>query len=80
MFDGLGAGMTTSMTICDNNEFKCQLGTQCVPLTAVCDGYRDCYDNSDEPDYCSSGTTQNNIIHETEVNVNHKCTHCNRMG
>ena len=33
---------------CDEEEFKCASLEQCIPLTARCDGSRDCPDWSDE--------------------------------
>ena len=35
---------------CDEEEFKCESLEQCIPLTARCDGARDCPDWSDEAD------------------------------
>ena len=35
---------------CDEEEFKCETLEQCIPLTARCDGSRDCPDWSDEAD------------------------------
>ena len=40
---------------CDNNEFKCADGSACISSLSRCDGYKDCYDNSDEI-YCSPHT------------------------
>ncbi|CAH1796241.1 unnamed protein product [Owenia fusiformis] len=35
-------------TICRYDEFTCHSSSQCVELSSVCDGYSDCFDNSDE--------------------------------
>ena len=51
----LGDVMPTESARCPNNMFRCESGDQCISMYAVCDGYRDCYDNSDEADYCNTG-------------------------
>lgn len=35
---------------CQVGEMHCDRGTRCVKASWVCDGYRDCEDNTDEKD------------------------------
>ena len=36
---------------CENNDFVCENGIQCIPEEKVCDGQEDCTDGSDEADH-----------------------------
>ncbi|XP_078692876.1 uncharacterized protein LOC144922725 [Branchiostoma floridae x Branchiostoma belcheri] len=40
----------TMLAVCTDQEFTCADGSRCVPRLFVCDGERDCADNSDEMD------------------------------
>lgn len=40
---------------CQLNEFTCESGGQCIPLSSVCDGTQQCRDASDEdPKVCKN--------------------------
>jgi len=34
--------------VCEEDEFRCKSGDQCIPKTKRCDKHHDCRDNSDE--------------------------------
>lgn len=38
---------------CDEKQFRCKNGKQCIPKTWLCDGSLDCSDRSDEMAECS---------------------------
>lgn len=42
----------TRVSNCPENEFMCEKGDKCIPMSWKCDNSPDCSDNSDEKD-CS---------------------------
>lgn len=44
--------------ICENEEFLCKDGSECAILTAVCDGFQNCNDGSDEFNCTHIGESQ----------------------
>ena len=52
-----------SKIVCNELTFGCKYNQDmCIPIEWVCDGSKDCFDGSDEPDFCdynlgSSSTT-----------------------
>lgn len=55
----LGVTPAPSVTLaCPSHQFQCKntAVTQCINKKWVCDGRRDCYDDSDEPEGCSKNS------------------------
>ena len=57
--------VNASQIVCNELTFGCKYNEDmCIPIEWVCDGSKDCFDGSDEPDFCdynlasSSSTTQ----------------------
>uniref|UniRef100_A0A8C8R8Q8 LDL receptor related protein 3 n=1 Tax=Pelusios castaneus TaxID=367368 RepID=A0A8C8R8Q8_9SAUR len=46
-------------TVCQSDEFHCANG-KCIPNTWKCNSMDECGDNSDERNYCSDGSDENN--------------------
>ncbi|XP_066961068.1 uncharacterized protein [Macrobrachium rosenbergii] len=57
-FEGTGKDLVPSgapAVLCDDENFLCHDGANCVPLSAVCDGFQQCTDGSDESNCTHTG-------------------------
>ncbi|XP_064113718.1 uncharacterized protein LOC135220503 [Macrobrachium nipponense] len=56
--EGTGKDLVSSSAptvLCDDENFLCHDGANCVPLSAVCDGFQQCTDGSDESNCTHTG-------------------------
>lgn len=53
------AGSTATAIICEQAEYMCRDGIECIRIQLVCDGKSDCFDGSDEVNCTASCTGKN---------------------